>query len=180
MELQVMRNLTINLLALVFITLALLFTIPSAIASCVGYGLSALRWIFNKITAHVLKFVFAITGLSGSLSVMAGETSADAVMDLTSILLPFILKAAAANPIIATVLAVFAMAQPLIGYIANKTNNPKVNKVAIFGNKVLQTMTFNSSKNQPDVLSWKEMATTKPKRWADKIRDKVISNVIGQ
>lgn len=174
-----MRNLTINLLALVFIALALLFTIPSAIAECVGYAAAGLRWVFNKITAQVLKFVFAIGGLSGALTVMAAESSPDAGMDLTSILLPFILKAAAANPIVATALAIFAMAQPLIGYIANKTNNPKVNKVAIFGNKVLQTMTFNSSKNQPDVLSWKDMATTRPKHWADKIRDKVITNVIG-
>lgn len=174
-----MRNLTINLLALVFITLALLFTITSAIAECVGYAASGLRWVFNKITAQALKFVFAIAGLSGALTVMAAESGTGAGMDLTSILLPFILKAAAANPIVATALAIFAMAQPIIGYIANKTNNPKMNKVAIFGNKVLQTMTFNSSKNQPDVLSWKEMATTKPKHWADKIQDKVITNVIG-
>jgi hypothetical protein len=174
-----MRNLTINLLALVFIALATAFSIPSAIADCVRYCFGRVRWALSKATSTVLKFVFAIAGLSGALTVMAAEASTGSGLDLTSILLPFLLKAAAANPIVATGLAIFAMVQPIIGYIANKTENPKVGKVAIFGNKVLQSMTFNSSKNQPDVLSWKEMAITKPKDWSEKIRHKVISNVIG-
>lgn len=174
-----MRNLFINLLALVFIALAVLVAIPSAIAECVRSSLAGMRWVFNKITGQVLKFVFAIAGLSGALTVMAAEPSASSGLDLTAIVLPFLMKAAAANPIVATGLAIFAMAQPFIGFIANKTKNPQVGKVAIFGNKVLQLMTFNSSTNQPDVLSVSEMLTTKPSSWEEKIRDKVLKNVIG-
>ena len=174
-----MRNLTINLLALVFIALAVLFAIPSAFADCVRGSLAGMRWMFNKITSQVLKFVFAIAGLSGAFTVMAAEPGASTGLDLTAIVLPFLMKAAAANPIIATGLAIFAMAQPFIGFIANKTKNPHVGKVAILGNKVLQLMTFNSSKNQPDVLSVGEMLMTKPSSWEDKIRDKVL-NTIGR
>lgn len=192
-----MRNLTLNLLALVFFALAVLFSIPAAVVeiACVaiaviaGVGLalvdylrlafSRLRWLLNKISDRVVKFVFAVAGLSGALTVMAAEASAGSGLDLTSIILPFLIKAAAANPVVATGLAIFALAQPFIGLIANKTKNPQVGKVAIFGNKLLQMMTFNSSKNQPDVLSVREMLTTKPSNWQSKIRDKVLSNVIG-
>jgi hypothetical protein len=192
-----MRNLTINLLALVFIALAVLFSIPAAVVevACVAVGViagvglalvdyariafSGLRWLLNKITDRVVKLVFAVAGLSGALTVMAAETSPDSGLDLTSILLPFLLKAAAANPVVATGLAIFALAQPLIGLIANKTKNPRVGKVAIFGNKLLQMMSFNSSKNQPDVLSVREMLTTKPSNWQSKIRDKILTNAIG-
>ena len=174
-----MRNLTLNLLALVFIALAVLCAIPSAVVDCLCYVGAGLRWVLNKITGRVLKFVFAVAGVSGALTVMAAEPSGGSGLDLTAIVLPFLLKAAAANPVVATGLAIFAFAQPFIGFIANKTKNPHVGKVAILGNKLLQMMTFNSSKNQPDVLSVGEMLTTKPSSWEDKIRDKVL-NTIGR
>ena len=174
-----MRNFLINLLALVFIALAVLCAIPSALVDCVRYSFSGLRWVFNKVTARILKFVFALAGLTGALSVMAAETAGGTGLDLTAIVLPFLIKAAAANPAVATGLAIWAFAQPFVGFIANKTKNPHIGKVAILGNKVLQLMTFNSSKNQPDVLSVSEMLTTKPSSWEDKIRDKVL-NTIGR
>ena len=174
-----MRNLTINLLALVFIALAVLCAIPSAVVDCGRYAFAGVRWVFNKITGRVLKFVFALAGLTGALSVMAAETAGGAGLDLTAVVLPFLMKAAAANPVVATGLAIWAFAQPFIGFIANKTKNPHVGKVAILGNKVLQLMTYNSSKNQPDVLSVREMLTTKPSNWQSKIRDKVL-NTIGR
>jgi hypothetical protein len=179
MELQVMRNLTINLLALVFITLALLFTIPSAIAEGVSYLVVGLRSLFSKVTTYALKFMFGIAGLTGALTVMADDssTTTDVGIGLIDVILPFLIDASATNPVIATCLAVFAMLQPLIGIIANKTKNPHVGKLAIFGNKVLQLMTFNSSNNQPDVLSVSDMIKTPPHKWESKIRDKILATV---
>ncbi|MGB2065749.1 MAG: hypothetical protein ACPHUL_11345 [Marinomonas gallaica] len=174
-----MKLFIIYLLALVIITLALLFTIPAAIADCLRYLVGAVRSVFNKLTGAAFKALFGIAGLTGALTVMASDpgTSSDVGIGLVELLLPFLINAASANPIVATGLAIFAMFQPIIGIVANKTKNPHVGKLAIFGNKVLQLMTFNSSKNQPDVLSVKDMIKTPPSKWESKIKDKINKSI---
>lgn len=174
-----MKPFSFNLLALVVIATSLLFTALLTITDGVSYLVSIARSQLSKVTAYVLKPLIAVAGLSTAATVMATESvgTSDISLGLVDLILPFLIDAAATNPIIATCLAVFAMSQPLIGIIANRTKNPHVGKFAIFGNKVLQLMTFNSSKNQPDVLSVSDMIKTPPKRWEEKIRDKILTTV---
>ncbi len=77
------------------------------------------------------------------------------------------------NPIAGVALTSFAATVPVLGLLANWTENPKFNTWAIALNKVVQTITFGTSKNQPDVLSWKEMLTNSPKLWPELIDDKI-------
>lgn len=170
-----MKAFIINLLLFVVITSSLAFTTLFAIADCVRYLVRIARSMFSKVMPFALMPLIALAGLSTAATVMAAES--DASMGLVELLLPFLINAATTNPIIATCLAVFAMSQPLIGIIANRTKNPHVGKFAIFGNKVLQLMTFNSAKNQPDVLSVSDMIKTRPKHWEEKIRDKILTTV---
>lgn len=53
----------------------------------------------------------------------------------------------------------------LLGPLANWTGNPRYSAAAILLNKLAQLLTFGSAKNQPDVLSVKEMLTNKPSQW---------------
>lgn len=175
-----MKLFIIYLFAAVFITGSLLFSIPLAVADCFKYLVTIVGSIFDKAANHVVKIILGIAGLTSALTVMADDATTDIGMNLVELLLPFLINAASANPVVATALAIFAMSQPLIGIIANKTKNPHAGKIAIFGNKILQLMTFNSSKNQPDVLSVSDMIKTPPSRWEEKIRDKVTFNNIGR
>ena len=174
-----MKPFMINLAVLVVTACSLLFTALFTIAEGVSYLATIARSMFSKVTAYSLKPLIAVAGLSTAATVMAAESAGvpDISLGLVDLILPFLIDAAATNPIIATCLAVFAMSQPLIGIIANRTKNPHVGKFAIFGNKVLQLMTFNSSKNQPDVLSVSDMIKTPPKHWEEKIRDKILTTI---
>ena len=174
-----MKTLMINLLALVIITAAILCSIPFAVSDAASYLYAHVRTVFSKVASYALKPLVGIAGLSAGATVMAEESggASDISLGLADLILPFLIDAAGTNPIIATCLAVFAMLQPLIGIIANRTKNPHFGKFAIFGNKVLQLMTFNSSKNQPDVLSVSDMIKTPPKHWEEKIRDKILTTV---
>ena len=174
-----MKPFFLNLLALAVIATSLFFTALFTIAEGVSYLANVARPMFSKVTAYALKPLIAVAGLSTAATVMAAESvgAPDISLGLVDLILPFLIDAAATNPMIATCLAVFAMSQPLIGIIANRTKNPHVGKFAIFGNKVLQLMTFNSAKNQPDVLSVSDMIKTRPKHWEEKIRDKILTTI---
>ena len=70
-----------------------------------------------------------------------------------------------AHPQYALFVGALSAAMPVIGWVANYTSNPIDNAFLIALNKVLQTLVTNSSRNQPDVLSWRAMFTNKPSQW---------------
>lgn len=104
---------------------------------------------------------------------MAVELTADALIAayndsvMTEFLVQYVTGYIAANPVLSLSMLGLSFAMPFIGFIANRTANPIDNAVLIFINKVLQTLSFNGPKNQPDVLSWQDMLTNKPSLWAD-------------
>lgn len=75
-------------------------------------------------------------------------------------------------PVVDTVLSVFGFLVLILGPLANWTNNPRYSSAAILFNKLIQLLTFGSAKNQPDVLSVKEMLTNKPSTWPSLIKYK--------
>ncbi len=93
---------------------------------------------------------------------LIAASSSGTVLDY---LAAFAIDQISANPVIAVPLLALSSALPLISLIANRTKNPLDNALLIFINKVLQTLTFNSSTNQPDVLSWTQMLTNHPRDW---------------
>jgi hypothetical protein len=86
---------------------------------------------------------------------------------LSDYFIQFVVEKIADNPVLSLFLLGLSSVMPLIGFIANRTANPIDNALLILINKVLQTLSFNASKNQPDVLSWTEMLTNKPSQWPD-------------
>jgi len=78
-------------------------------------------------------------------------------------------------PVLATILMVLSASLPLLGLIANRTANPTDNWVLILINKILQTLTANSSVNQMDVLPWRVMLTNKPDTWPWLLQDQIAN-----
>ena len=93
-------------------------------------------------------------------------------------LLQLVVDRIAANPTASIVLLGLTASQPVLGFIANRTSNPIDNAFLILLNKILQTLTYNSSKNQPDVLDWKVMLTNKPSTWPDLIESKSAIDIV--
>ncbi|MEY8205402.1 MAG: hypothetical protein RPR40_10040 [Bermanella sp.] len=132
----------------------------------------------NTITALVALAigVFCMPAYSAGLSidgllVAVGSGTVDSYLaaGLTSMI--------SARPVLATFLVALPVYFPLLGFIANRTANPLDNAMLILINKILQTLTANSSKNQPDVLSWAVMLTNKPTIWSDLIAAKAGSDI---
>ncbi len=115
--------------------------------------------------------------VSGAMAgdVSAGDAIGDAMGDaITSTFISAALEYVITNnPMVASVVAVFIMLQPVLGYVATQTTNPTVGKVAILSNKVAQLLTFSSAKNQPDVLSFGAMVKNKPDEWPKLIKHKI-------
>mgnify|MGYP006094240577 CR=1 FL=1 len=80
-------------------------------------------------------------------------------------------------PIGSTVVALLIALMPLLQLLANSTPNPKDNALLIFINKVLQSLTLTSSKNQINTASWSTLLTTRPKHWPDAIRTEDVLKV---
>lgn len=108
----------------------------------------------------------ALPAFSSELSV-EGFIAAYETSTLPDYLIEIVMIKIAENPVLSLVLLGLSSAMPLIGFIANRTSNPIDNALLILINKVLQTLSFNGPKNQPDVLSWYEMLTHKPSLWPD-------------
>jgi len=117
--------------------------------------------------------VFAVPALSAEFSV-GDLINAYNEGSVTDYIVLVVIEKIAANPVVSLVLMGLSASMPLIGFIANRTKNPIDNALLIFLNKVLQTLSFNTSLNQPDVLSWKDMLTNNPKYWAAMIESKAI------
>ncbi len=103
----------------------------------------------------------------------AAELSVDGLLvaysnaAMTDYLVLIVTNAIAANPTLSLLLMGLSLLTPFIGFIANRTANPIDNALLILINKILQTLSFNGPKNQPDVLSWQDMLTNKPSAWPD-------------
>lgn len=78
------------------------------------------------------------------------------------------------NPTVLTAITLLTMAMPLLMFIANHTKNPHDNALLILLNKILQTLTGGSAKNQADVLRWKTLLTNKPSKWPELIYEKSL------
>jgi len=78
-------------------------------------------------------------------------------------------------PNIGAFLLLLTTSMPVLALLANKTANPTDDWVLMLINKILQTVTYNTSTNQPDVLSWKQMLTHKPSSWPWLVEDKVLN-----
>ncbi len=92
---------------------------------------------------------------------------------LTAYLESVLVAAVQANPHYTLVMGATTVAMPVIGWLANRTDNPIDNAIMIGINKVVQTLAMNSSRNQPNVLSWKQMLTNKPSTWPALLRSKM-------
>jgi len=84
----------------------------------------------------------------------------------------------AENPRWSMLLGAVTVLTPLLGIIASHTKNPIDNAVWILLNKVLQSLSYSTSKNQPDVLSWRVMLTNRPTSWADLIAVKAATDIV--
>lgn len=93
--------------------------------------------------------------------------------ELSEYVVGYIIQHIQANPSLTLLFTGISLSMPLLGFIANQTKNPIDNAVLIFLNKVVQTLTFNSSKNQADVLSWLDMLTNKPSKWPSMLESQI-------
>lgn len=78
-------------------------------------------------------------------------------------------------PNIGAFLLLLTTSMPVLALLANKTANPTDDWVLMLINKILQTVTYNTSTNQPNVLSWKDMLTHRPSSWPWLVQDKVLN-----
>ncbi|MEY8247317.1 MAG: hypothetical protein RPT11_02950 [Bermanella sp.] len=101
------------------------------------------------------------------------ETRAILEGTLPEYLQSLLVAAVQANPQSASIVAVLGLAMPLLAWVANRTANPIDNALLIALNKLMQTVVINPATNQPDVLSWKDMLTNKPKHWPALLRSKM-------
>ena len=79
-------------------------------------------------------------------------------------------------PKIGAFLLLLTTSMPVLALLANKTTNPTDDWVLMLINKILQTVTYNTSTNQPNVLSWKDMLTHRPSDWPWLVQDKVLND----
>jgi hypothetical protein len=98
---------------------------------------------------------------------------------LAGYLIEIVITKIALNPLISVLLLGLSASMPLIGFIANRTKNPIDNAVMILINKILQTLAFNTSTNQPDVLPWKVMLSNKPYKWPELLVVKIAEDTVG-
>ncbi len=90
----------------------------------------------------------------------------------------YLIERIADNPGLSMLLMSVTVLTPVLGLIASHTKNPIDNAVWIFLNKVLQSLSYSTSKNQPDVLSWRVMLTNRPTSWADLIAVKAATDIV--
>ncbi len=129
----------------------------------------------NRLTYCIL-FAAMLAGGLMCLAVAshASEVASDLISaDTQDAILGFVVERIKDHPTVSLTLMGVTSAMPLLGYIANQTKNPIDNALHIALNKVVQLFTFNTAKNQPDVLSVKQMLTNKPSKWPKLIADKV-------
>lgn len=130
---------------------------------------------------NLLIFFVALCLMGSTSAVLATEFSLDGVVNaiesesLIDYLVLVIANKYMEHPVVALTLTGLSLAMPFIGWLANQTKNPVDNAVLIFINKLLQTFVFNTSKNQPDVLSWKELLTNSPMRWSALTKNKKLN-----
>lgn len=124
-----MRNLTINLLALVFITLAVLISIPGAVVDCVRYAIEGARWLFNKITLGAFKFVFCIAGLVGATSVMAAEASTGSGLGEGIGFFTLLYDSWSLLPLYVQIIGVVWLLVPVFSFIVSATDTPTDDKI---------------------------------------------------
>lgn len=79
------------------------------------------------------------------------------------------------HPNIGAFLLLLTSLMPVLALLANKTANPTDDWILMLINKILQTVTYNTSTNQPNVLSWKQMLTHRPSSWPWLVQDKVLN-----
>ena len=154
--------------------------------------------IFTKKLSPISVWAFTITMLALlfgcvpspvqatelTVGVLANEFSFGALMTaynngvIEEYLLQLVIDQIAANPTWSIILLGVTASQPLLGFIANRTSNPIDNAFLILLNKILQTLTYNSSKNQPDVLDWKVILTNKPSSWPNLLAIKSATDIV--
>lgn len=109
-----------------------------------------------------------------SFGALISAYSNDTVMEL---LTQWLIERIADNPFLSLLLTGLVVFTPVLGFIASHTKNPIDNAVWILLNKILQSLSYSSSKNQPDVLSWKAMLTHWPTSWPTLIGRKTNSDI---
>ncbi len=82
-------------------------------------------------------------------------------------------------PNVGAFLLLLTTSMPVLALLANKTANPTDDWILMLINKILQTVTYNTSTNQPNVLSWKDMLTHRPNDWPWLVQDKVLNETAG-
>ncbi len=110
-----------------------------------------------------------------SLSALISAYNNDGVMEF---LTRWLIDRISDNPLLSLLFMALTVFTPLLGFIASHTKNPIDNAVWILLNKILQSLSYSSSKNQPDVLSWKVMLTNKPASWPDLITVKAATDIV--
>jgi len=129
--------------------------------------------VIDQVTDSVAQVVVATTAAVDVVDSAAATTIESTVVDwLRSRLNAFL----DGYPNIGAFLLLLTASMPVLALLANKTANPTDDWVLILINKILQTLTYNTSTNQPNVLSWKDMLTHRPSDWPYLVQDKVLND----
>ncbi len=143
-------------------------------------------WI---VTSIMLAFLFGcvpspVQSAELTVGVMAHEFSFSALISaynndgVMEFLIQWLIERISDNPFLSLIFMGLTVFTPLLGFIASHTKNPIDNAVWILLNKILQSLSYSSSKNQPDVLSWKVMLSNKPSSWPDLIAVKAATDIV--
>lgn len=127
---------------------------------------------FDQLTDSVDKVVVATTAAVDVVDSSAATTIESTVVDWLRSRLNALLDD---YPNFGAFLLLLTASMPVLALLANKTPNPTDDWVLMLINKILQTVTYNTSTNQPNVLSWKEMLTHRPSSWPWLVQDKVLN-----
>ncbi len=125
--------------------------------------------------AHSIELTVGVFAHEFSFSALITAYNNDTVMEF---LTQWLIACIADNPLLSLLFMGLTVFTPVLGSIASHTKNPIDNAVWILLKKILHSLSYNSSKNQPDVLSWKVMLSNKPSSWPDLIEVKTATGIV--
>jgi hypothetical protein len=141
------------------------------------------------VTSIMLAFMFGcvpspVQATELTVGVFAHEFSFSALISaynndgVAEFLTQYLIERIADNPFLSLLLMGLTLATPLLGFIASRTKNPIDNMILILLNKILHSLSYSTSDNQPDVLSWKVMLTNNPAKWPGLIEVKAATAIV--
>ncbi len=141
------------------------------------------------ITSIMLAFLFGcvpspVQAAELTVGVFAHEFSFSALISaynndgVAEFLIQWLIERISDNPFLSLMFMGLTVFTPFLGFIASRTKNPIDNMILILLNKILHTLSYSTSDNQPDVLSWREMLTNWPASWPSLIEVKTLTGIV--